>query len=432
MISKKLLVTAHLWVLCIATQGVAAPQAFLFTRMINGDGSAQDHPVIVVDDGVISKITTAESAHAAGLKVTDLSRYTAIAGLIDAHVHMTYVWDQASGLSPWQYFSATPSPTLLFRAQLNARKTLEAGVTTVRDLSANDRLSIQMRDLIASAALPGPRMWVAGVGLHVTLQAPLPGMTNDFVSDPGRADGVAEVMRAARLQMAAGADWIKLFGSTGSGDDLSGQQTFTFEEIEAAVEIAHHGGKRVAVHSYGAAAAREAVRAGVDSLEHAVDLDTPTLRDMVKRNITYVPTIDHNRYYVDNKDLYGYDAQTVKSLQDFIQRSLVTVRKAHQFGVRLAMGSDAVFTMFGENTRELAWFVKAGLSPSEALATATVNGAALLGMEDHLGQLKPGFYADIVALEGDPREDIGAVIHGVRWVMKAGVVVVDETARPTE
>ncbi|HEV8483007.1 MAG TPA: amidohydrolase family protein, partial [Blastocatellia bacterium] len=125
-------------------------------------------------------------------------------------------------------------------------------------------------------------------------------------------------------------------------------------------------------------------------------------------------------------ELYGFSATAVKNLNDYIERNLKTAQRAYKAGVRFAMGSDAVFTMFGQNTRELAWFVKAGMTPEEALRTATRNGAALLGMENGLGSIAPGYYADIVAVEGDPLKDIQAVISRVRWVMKGGRVVIDQ------
>jgi imidazolonepropionase-like amidohydrolase len=254
--------------------------------------------------------------------------------------------------------------------------------------------------------------------------APRPGRV--FASG-GQANGRLAVMRVAMQQLEAGADWIKLYGSTGSGDDVMGNQTFTFEEMKAAVEAAHQMGKRIAIHSYGPAGARDAVRAGTDTLEHGTDLDDETIAEMARRKTIYVPTIDHNRYYVEYSQQFGYTAEAVKNLNAFIERNLETARRARKAGVRFAMGSDAVFTMFGQNTRELGWFVKAGMTPAEALATATTNGAALLGMEKSLGAIAPGYYADIVAVEGDPLADINVVIKQVRWVMKGGVVVVDKT-----
>jgi imidazolonepropionase-like amidohydrolase len=161
-------------------------------------------------------------------------------------------------------------------------------------------------------------------------------------------------------------------------------------------------------------------------------MDDETIAEMARKKIFYVPTIDHNRYYVDNAKLLDYPPEATGPLNAFIARNLETATKALRAGVRFAMGSDVVYTMFGENTRELAWFVKAGMTPEQALKTATVDGAALLGMEDKLGRLKPGFLADVVAVAGDPLEDIDVVIHKVRWVMKGGVVVVDKTKGAVE
>ena len=147
---------------------------------------------------------------------------------------------------------------------------------------------------------------------------------------------------------------------------------------------------------------------------------------MVKRGTVWVPTIDHNRYYIDAKDEYGITPQAISQLQDYIERNLDSARRAVKARVRLGMGSDAVFSMFGENTRELTWLVKAGLSPEQALMAATTTGASLLGMESQLGRVAPGYFADLVAVEGDPLKDIAAVVNGVRLVMKDGKVVVDK------
>jgi imidazolonepropionase-like amidohydrolase len=184
-------------------------------------------------------------------------------------------------------------------------------------------------------------------------------------------------------------------------------------------------GKKVAVHSYGPDGARDAARAGADTIEHAVDMDDGTLAEMAKRGTFYVPTIDHNRWYRDH--LANATLQDKQRLNDFINRNLETARRAVKARVKFAMGSDGGATaLLGETTEELAWFVKAGMTPLEALATATANGAAMLGKENELGKLAPGYFADIVAVEGDPTKDIDVVIHHVEWVMKAGVVVFEK------
>ncbi len=202
-------------------------------------------------------------------------------------------------------------------------------------------------------------------------------------------------------------------------------ETYSYDEIKAAVDAAHRFGKKIAIHSYGPDGARDAVRAGTDSLEHATDMDDATIAEMARRGTFYVPTIDHNRYYLDNWRNIGYADGFQEKTKAFIQRNLETARRAHKAGVKFAMGSDAIYTMFGENTRELAWFVKAGMTPEEALRTATTNAAELLGKTGELGAVAPGCRGDLVAVEGDPLADITVVIEKVRWVMKDGVVLVD-------
>jgi imidazolonepropionase-like amidohydrolase len=285
-------------------------------------------------------------------------------------------------------------------------------------------MDIAMRDLINRGEMVGPRMFVCGYGLYITNT---PFKKEGTPAAGGIADGVPEVLRVVRQQIAAGVDVIKLYASTGTDDDVTGFETYTYEEIKASVDMAHQFGKKIAIHSYGPDGARDAVRAGTDSLEHATDMDDATIREMAKRGTYYVPTIDHNRYYLDNWQKIGYANGFQEKTRAFIERNLETARKAHKAGVKFAMGSDAIYTMFGENTRELGWFVKAGMTPEQALQTATVNGAGLLGKEKELGAVAPGYFADLVAVEGDPLADIDVAISYVKWVMKGGAVVVDKT-----
>ena len=224
---------------------------------------------------------------------------------------------------------------------------------------------------------------------------------------------------------------MKMFGSTGGFDDVTEFQTFTFDEMKAAADATHALGKKISIHSYGPAGARDAIRAGADSLEHATDMDDQTIAEMVNRKIYYVPTIDHNQYYVENADsVHHFPPGAKERLRDYIQRNFETAKKAFQAGARMVVGSDAVYAGWGLNMRELDWFVKMGMTPAQALKTATTEPAAMLGMEKSLGAVAPGFYADIVAVAGDPLADITAISNreNVRWVMRSGRVVVDKTS----
>jgi imidazolonepropionase-like amidohydrolase len=399
-------------------------KAVRFGKLWDGHGKVWTGAIVIVDGGKIRTVTTDASAIPQGAEVIDLSNYTGLPGLIDVHTHMTIYTDEKPGEPMLKQLTANPPAVEVFLARKGAMRTLEAGVTAVRDLGADQYMDIAMRDLINHGEMIGPRMFVVGYGLYITNTPYKPGLN---LPAGGIADGVPEVLRVVRQQIAAGADWIKMYASTGTDDDVTGFQTYNYEEIKAAVDAAHQFGKKIAIHSYGPAGARDAVRAGTDSLEHATDMDDATIQEMVKRGTYYVPTIDHNRYYIDNGDKIGYAPGYKERVQAFIPRNLETTRRAFKAGVKIAMGSDAIYTMFGENTRELGWFVKAGMTPEQALQTASGNAAKLLGKENELGAVAPGYLADLVAVDGDPLTDINVVLNNVKWVMTNGNVVVDKT-----
>jgi imidazolonepropionase-like amidohydrolase len=366
-----------------------------------------DAVVIVEGDRIVR--VEAGGAVPGGAQTIDLRRYTGIPGLIDAHTHMTYYWDRRPGTRPLGQ-RRRPAVTV-FLAQDNARRTLETGVTTVRDLGASNESDLAMRDLIGMGAMVGPRMFVSGQGLS---------------SRAGAAPDPEGMRRTTEERLKTGADWIKVYASRGSFDSVDTTQTVTFDEMKAIVDAAHALGHKVAIHSYGPSGVKDAVRAGADSVEHGIELDDEVLAEMVRRKTVWVPTIDHNRYYVDARGDYGFAAEAIGPLQSYIERNLEAARRAVKAGVRLAMGSDAVFSMFGQNTRELGWFVKAGMTAEQALQSATITGAELLGQQERLGRVQAGYVADLVAVEGNPVQNIDVLFDGVRWVMKDGKVVVDK------
>src|SRR5580704_12563531 len=406
------------------TKPVPVVRAITFGKLWDGHGKVWTNAIVITEGTKIRTVTADSAAIPAGAEVVELSKYTGLPGLIDVHTHMTIYTDETPGEPMLKQLTSNSPAVEVFLARKGAMRTLEAGVTTVRDLGADQYMDIAMRDLINRGEMIGPRMFVVGYGLYVTNTPYKPG-----INPPagGIADGVPEVLRVVRQQIAAGVDCIKMYASTGTDDNVTGFQTYSYEEIKAAVDAAHQFGKKIAIHSYGPDGARDAVRAGTDSLEHATGMDDATIQEMVKRGTFYVPTIDHNRYYLDNWQKIGYANGFQEKTKAFIERNLETARKAHKAGVKFAMGSDAIYTMFGQNTRELGWFVKAGMTPEQALRTATTNAAELLGKEKELGAVAPGYFGDLVAVEGDPLADIDVAIHKVKWVMKGGAVVVDNT-----
>jgi len=409
-----------LFFLATSSTAVAATRAIKFGKLVDGTGKVFTNAVVIVDDDRVRSVASGDASIPKEAEVIDLSRYTGVPGLIDAHTHITYYWD---GTTAPRLELRHPAVTA-FLAQENAQRALEAGVTTIRNLNSPDGTDLAMRDLINMGKMIGPRMFVSGLGIRITRSTAPPAPIGIM------ADGVDAVIHAVRQVIASGADWVKMYGSTGGFDDVTQAQTFTFEEMKAAVDATHALGKKIAIHSYGPGGARDAVRAGTDSLEHATDMDDQTIAEMVKRKTYYAPTIDHNQYYVENDDtVYHFPPGAKERLRDYIQRNFETARKAFRAGVHMIVGSDAVYNGWGLNMRELDWFVKMGMTPAQALKTATTEPAAMLGMEKSLGAVAPGFYADIVAVEGDPLVNITAVSRrdNIRWVMKAGRVVVDKT-----
>jgi imidazolonepropionase-like amidohydrolase len=402
------LVLALVLALLVPAFATAQTRAIRFGKLWDGSKSITD-AVVVVDGDRITAVGSGNAAVPRGAEVIDLRKYTGIPGLIDLHTHITYYWDRQPGTRP-RGQRRLPAVTV-YLARENARRTLETGVTTIRDLNAGNDMDLAMRELTASGAMVGPRMFVSGPGLS---------------SQQGQPPDPERMKKLVEDRVKAGVDWIKVFGSRGGFENVDGTQTVTFDEMKAIVDTAHALGKKVAIHSYGPTGVRDAVSAGADSVEHGADVDDETLREMVKRGTVWVPTVDHNRYYIDAAAEYGFAPGSDVALKGYIERNQQSVVNAVKLGVKLGMGSDAVYSMFGQNTRELEWFVKAGMTPAQALASATTTAAELLGVGDRLGRISPGYLADLVAVDGDPTTNMTALFAGVRWVLKGGQVVVDK------
>ena len=262
-------------------------KALRFGKLWDGHRMISGATVIVEGDKIQS--VTVSGKIPKGAQVIDLRKYTGIPGMIDSHTHMTYSWNGAPDTTPLLQ-PPRHVAVRVFQAQENAKKTFEAGVTSVRDLNGQAGADIAMRDLINMGAMSGPRMFVSGQGLR------------SYAKNPGVIDPIAEAAKQAKAVLEGGADWVKVFGSTGGFDNVTGNQTVSYEEMKAMVDAAHQAGHKIAIHSYGPDGARDAVRAGCDTLEHATGIDDATLAEMVRKKIWYVPTIDHNQYYLENAD----------------------------------------------------------------------------------------------------------------------------------
>ncbi|WP_422890207.1 amidohydrolase family protein [Nannocystis pusilla] len=374
------------------------------------DGGVLAPAIVIVREDRIVAVETDEAKIPCGAQIIDWSAYSGVPGLVDAHTHLSYQTDDEPGSEPWsrRWWLVQEEPAVVDAlARRAAEKTVKLGVTTAIDkgAGAGSPIVARMRDDSAAGRLVGPRIYTAGRGIS------------------GAATSIEHIKTQIQQNVAEGADLIKVYADTCSDDTLNCTASFTLEELTAAVDEAHLLGKPIAVHAYHADTARLVIMAGPDAMEHPEGLDAIDFMDMIALGITYVPTIDHNRYYRDNLGYFEYDLEMRAEFDAYIALNLATTNLAHLAGVEIAMGSDAVFSGFGENTRELEWFIEAGMTPLEALRAATIRGAASIGVEDQVGRVAVGYFADIVAVEGDPLTDIRVLLHAIRGVMKGGELV---------
>jgi imidazolonepropionase-like amidohydrolase len=366
---------------------------------------------VIVEGDRVAAVGAADLVPA-GAQVIDLGDVTLLPGLIDAHTHITYHFDRTGrfGIS----WDSGPDETLGF-AKENARATLLAGVTTARDLGGDSRVVTRLRDQINRGETEGPRLLVSGDPLT---SAVLRGAVED------RGERVHRVREFVRARVAESVDVIKIF----VGVDERGQPDFNAQEINAAVEEAARAGLRVAAHAHEAAAVKAAVRGGCASVEHGSFLDAEAVRELAKRHTALVPTLYLPTHYLEHRERFvAFDPFTWSFFERLRADNLANAARAKKGGVWIVAGSDAVAGLHGHNPRELVWLVKAGLTPAEALRAATVDAAVLLGLEGKVGEIKPGAFADLIAVRGDPTKEIGTVEH-VLFVMKGGRVLKVEGA----
>ncbi|HEU4410286.1 MAG TPA: amidohydrolase family protein [Polyangiaceae bacterium] len=380
-----------------------AVRAVRLGRLIDpASGAVIERAVVVVRGDRVAYVGDDASQIPAEAPVLDWGGYTGLPGLIDAHTHVTFVTDGAPGTNPFERVDKLGASRALPLIHDCLQRMLRLGVTTAIDKGSPTGLDLKAREAVRAGRVRGPRLVVAG-----------PGVQTDDRSERG-------VRAEVRRLVALGVDLIKVWADECSDRRLSCQRSYSFEAMRATVDEAHRLGKPVSIHAYHGEVAADAVRAGADALEHAEGLDAATLDEMTRRGTTYVPTIDHNRYYRENAPFFGFSGDDDRAFEAFLGQNLATTSQALARGVAVAMGSDAVFTMCGENKRELAWLVRAGMTPLQALKAATFEAARSVGRERELGRVAPGYFADLIAVEGDPLADIEVVIRNVRGVMQGG------------
>lgn len=396
-------------------------------------GKLLGETTVVVRDGRIQAIHAGAPASSDG-RVLELAGQTCLPGLIDAHTHLT------SETSPTGYtdqFRWTTADYAI-RSTVYARRTLLAGFTTVRNLGDEANESIALRNAINAGIVSGPRIYTAGVPIGSTggHADPTDGYRQDLAGDPGPKRGIingpADAWKAVRQHYKDGADLIKIMPSGGVLDESASADNpqMTMEEIKAVVAAAHDYGFTVAAHAHGAEAIRRAVLGGVDSIEHGTFMDDADMKLMKEHGTWYVPTIIAGKYVEQMAAKPGYyPPQVAAKARQVGPIILATAGRAYKAGVKIAFGTDAAVYPHGQNAREFEYMVQAGMPPMYVLQAATTHAAELLHRADQLGQIQPGRAADVIAVPGDPLEDITAM-QRVSFVMKDGTVY-KQDGKPT-
>lgn len=360
-----------------------------------------------------------------GAMVIELPGETCLPGLIDDHVHL----DMQFGKNTYAEQTRLNLADNVLRSTLYARRTLMAGFTTVRNVGDHDYDTVALRNQIAAGYVVGPRIFTAGPAISTTggHADSTNGLSMPLQGDPGPMqsimNGPDEALKVVRLHYKEGADLIKAMPSGGVmdlGTNGSGPQ-MTEAEIKAIVDTAHDYGMKVAVHAHGAEAIRRSVIAGVDFVEHGTFMDDEDIRLMKEHGTFYCPTVYTGQFVAQQAKLGVYPPTVAAKAMEVGPQIMKTVTRAYKGGVKFAYGTDAGVFPHGQNWEDFIYLVKAGLPPAYTLQMATINAAELLGHSDELGSVTSGKYADIVAVPGDPLQDIN-LMSKVNFVMKAGVI----------
>ncbi|HET6778247.1 MAG TPA: amidohydrolase family protein [Gemmatimonadales bacterium] len=398
-------------------------------------GEVRRDQIIVVRNGRIESITAAAGGLPAGAPVIDLSGYTVLPGLIDCHSHLIGDAASADVLHPLERSEAQEA----FSGVRNARATLLAGFTTVRDIGTYRAfVDAALRDAITDGTVAGPRMRVAGAYVTVStgggeLVGAAPDVTLPSAFRFGVANSADQVRERVRAILNGGADFIKLIatGAVFTRGTKPGVSEFTEEQIRAAVEQAKEYGTFVAAHAHGAEGIKRAVRAGVRSIEHGSLMDDEAIRLMKQHGTWLVADIWNGDYTDSIGRAQQWPEDILRKNTETTEAQRIGFRKAVAAGVRIAYGTDSGIYPHGMNAKQLPYMVKYGMTPMQAIQAATLSAAQLMQWEDSLGSLKPGKYADIIAVAGDALADL-ARFHDIAFVMKGGTVYKQPSSRDAE
>lgn len=385
-----------------------------------------DQALVIENGKIVSSGPAADAKPAVNAVRIELPNATILPGLIDAHTHITM--DPNFG---YETLAISVPREALIGAK-NARATLLAGFTTVRNVGAGNFTDVALRDAINAGDVPGPRMLVSGPPLSITGGHCDNNMLpfEYHATEDGVADGVAAVQHKVRENIKYGADLIKVCATGGVlslGDNPQHSQ-YTLEEMKAIVADAHRLGRKVAAHAHGAEGIRWAAEAGVDSIEHGSYIDDAAIAAMKEHGTYLVPTLYLGDWMIDNAGLTRLPAPLLAKAQTVIPAARRNIAHAFSSGVKVAFGTDAAVYPHGMNAHEFAVMVRLGLTPLQAIQSSTLNAADLLGWSGKVGTLDPGAWADIIAVDGDPVKDV-TTLERVKFVMKGGEVVKNDYAK---